>query len=164
VRFHAAFAPFECLSVVVAQELRAGTRRPADRRRLEHELLDVFERSGRIITPSARAWQDSGDVPATLAAREGLALGRVSRAFANDVLLGLSCREAGVSLIIENVADFARVSRVVPVPFIAPGPGPRGEGGRSRHAVVSKRGCRGVESLLQPPGRYAGKHRPTSAS
>lgn len=126
VRFHAAFAPFEYLSVVVAQELRAGTRRPADRRRLERELLDVFERSGRIITPSARAWQESGDVLATLATREGLEPGRVSKAFANDVLLGLSCREAGVTLITENVADFARISRVVPVPYIAPWPGAAG--------------------------------------
>ena len=31
VRFHAAFAPFEYLSVIVAQELRAGVRRPAER-------------------------------------------------------------------------------------------------------------------------------------
>lgn len=126
VRFHSAFAPFEYLSVVVAQELRAGTRRPADRRRLERELLEVFERSGRIITPSPRAWQESGDVLATLAAREGLEPGRVSKAFANDVLLGLSCREAGVTLITENVADFARISHVVPVPYIAPWPGTAG--------------------------------------
>jgi predicted nucleic acid-binding protein len=123
VRFHAAFAPFEYLSVVVAQELRAGAKRPADRARLERHLLGVFERSGRVLTPSRRVWHESGDVLAKLAAQEGLAPRRVSKAFGNDVLLGLSCREAGVTLVTDNEADFARISRVVPVPYAAPWPG-----------------------------------------
>ncbi len=121
-RFHAAFAPFEYLSVVVAQELRAGTRRPADRARLERYLLNIFERSGRVLTPSRRVWHESGDVLAALAAQDGLEPGRVSKAFGNDVLLGLSCREAGVTLVTDNAADFARISRIVPVPYTAPWP------------------------------------------
>jgi predicted nucleic acid-binding protein len=123
LRFHAAFAPFEYLSVVVAQELRAGTPRLADRRHLERDLLAVFERSGRIITPSRRVWHQSGDVLAALAGTEGVEPGRVSKAFGNDVLLGLSCREAGITLVTDNLADFARISRIVPVPFAAPWPG-----------------------------------------
>lgn len=121
-RFHAAFAPFEYLSVVVAQELRAGLRRPADRVRLERGLLGPFERSGRVVTPSRQAWHDSGDVLATLAAQAGLEPGRVSKAFGNDVLLGLSCREAGITLVTDNIRDFARISRVIPIPFTAPWP------------------------------------------
>lgn len=124
-RFHAAFAPFEYLSVVVAQELRAGIRRPGDRARLERGLLAIFERSGRVITPSRRAWHQSGDVLAELAVQEGLEPERVSKAFGNDVLLGLSCREAGVTLVTDNTADFARISRIVSVPYTAPWPGTR---------------------------------------
>ncbi len=123
LRFHAAFAPFEYLSVVVAQELRAGTRRPGDRARLERELLAVFERTGRVVTPSRQAWHDSGDVLAALAAKEGLEAGRVSKAFGNDVLLGLSCRESGLTLVTDNIADFEKISRIVPVPYVAPWPG-----------------------------------------
>jgi len=123
LRFHAAFAPFEYLSVVVAQELRAGARRPADRARLDRELLAVFERTGRVVTPSRAAWHTSGDVLAALAAREGREPGRVSKAFANDILLGLSCREAGITLVTENVTDFERISQVIPVPFVPPWPG-----------------------------------------
>ncbi|MBP6668923.1 MAG: hypothetical protein KA180_05710 [Gemmatimonadales bacterium] len=122
VRFHAAFAPFEYMSVVVAQELRAGTRRPADRARLERELLGVFERTGRVVTPSRQAWNDSGDLLAELAAKDGLEPGWVSKAFGNDVLLGLSCREAGLTLVTDNLADFERISRIVPVPYLAPWP------------------------------------------
>lgn len=121
-RFHAAFAPFEYLSVVVAQELRAGVRRAADRARLERNLLAVFARRGRVLTPSRQAWHDSGDLLAALAAREGLEVGRVSKAFANDVLLGLSCREAGVTLVTDNAADFARIARIIPVPYISAWP------------------------------------------
>ena len=66
-RFHRAFAPFEYLSVVVAQELRAGVRRERDRK---------------------------GDLLSDMARTEGLEIGRVSKSFANDVLLALSCREA----------------------------------------------------------------------
>lgn len=39
--FHRARAPFEYLSVVVAQELRAGTRQPVDRRKLERHVLGI---------------------------------------------------------------------------------------------------------------------------
>jgi predicted nucleic acid-binding protein len=53
-RFHRAYAPFEHLSVIVAQELRAGVQQPNDRRALERNVLHVFERASRTITPSAR--------------------------------------------------------------------------------------------------------------
>lgn len=64
--FHHGFAPFEYLSVVVAQELRAGVRQPRDRKALERHLLSVFERASRIITPSANAWHRSGGVLAAM--------------------------------------------------------------------------------------------------
>jgi predicted nucleic acid-binding protein len=53
--FHRNFSPFEYLSVVVAQELRAGITRPQDRQRLEGNVLGIFERAGRMITPSEKA-------------------------------------------------------------------------------------------------------------
>ena len=111
--FHRVFAPFEYLSAVVAQELRAGVRTPRDRRALERHVLQVYERTGRVITPSARAWHASGDVLARMAHAHGLEVGRVSKAFANDLLLAVSCREAGCVLITDNERDFARIRRFV---------------------------------------------------
>jgi len=122
-QFHERFAPFEYLSVVVAQELLAGTARPADRAALEKNVLTSFARRGRIITPSLNAWYRSGDVLAAIAKKDGLEAGRVSKAFANDILLALSCRESGCILITENERDFARITRFVAFDYMKPWPG-----------------------------------------
>ncbi len=46
--FHRVFAPFEYLCAVVVQELRAGARTPADRRRLEHHVLAPLGDDGAV--------------------------------------------------------------------------------------------------------------------
>jgi predicted nucleic acid-binding protein len=120
--FHRVFAPFEYFSVIVAQELRAGIRRPADRKTLEKNVLRVFARVNRMITPSAGAWHRSGDLLAEMARKEGLESGRVSKAFANDVLLALSCREAGCVLVTDNGRDFHRIRQFVQFEFDEPWP------------------------------------------
>lgn len=81
--FHRARAPFEYLSALVAQELRAGILRPSDRRALERQVLGIYEQVGRLITPSANAWQRAGDVLAAMAREKGLELSRVFRSFSN---------------------------------------------------------------------------------
>ena len=121
-QFHRLFAPFEYLNVVVAQELRAGTRSLQDRRALERQVLEVFERAGRTIVPSAAAWQQSGDVLAEMARKDGLEIARVSKSFANDIILAISCREAGCVLVTGNTSDFTRIRRFVPLEFEAPWP------------------------------------------
>jgi predicted nucleic acid-binding protein len=122
-RFHRAFAPYEQLSVIVAQELRANIRQPSDRKALERNVLRVFERAGRITTPSSDAWHRSGDLLAELAREDGLEIARLSKAFANDVLLALSCREAGCVLVTDNDRDFQRIRRFVQFDFMRPWPG-----------------------------------------
>jgi predicted nucleic acid-binding protein len=124
-RFHQLFAPFEYLSAVVAQELRAGARSVADRRRLERHVLDLYGRRGRVVTPSTQAWYDSGDLLAELARHEGLEVGRLSKAFGNDVLLALSCRQEGHVLVTDNRRDFERIGRLAPFSFVDRWPSPR---------------------------------------
>lgn len=123
LRFHRAFSPFEHLSVIVAQELRAGVTQPGDRKTLERNVLAIFKRAGRMITPSADAWHRSGDVLAQMASNEGLEIARVSKAFANDVLLALSCRETGCVLVTDNERDFRRIRRFVQFDFMKAWPG-----------------------------------------
>ena len=120
--FHRARAPFEYLSAVVAQELRAGIQNPTDRRALERHVLGIYARVGRLVTPSVAAWHRSGDVLSAMMQDEGLEPARVSKSFANDVLLALSCREAGCVLVTENERDFASITRFVPCEFVAPWP------------------------------------------
>jgi predicted nucleic acid-binding protein len=122
-QFHRVFAPFEYLSVIVAQELRSGIRRSRDRRALEQHVLNVFKRANRTITPSAGAWHQSGNLLAEMARKEGLEIARVSKAFANDVLIALSCREAGCVLVTDNERDFQRIRRFVQFEFTKPWPG-----------------------------------------
>jgi predicted nucleic acid-binding protein len=124
-RFHRLFAPFEYLSAVVAQELRAGAHSAVARRRLERNVLDLYARRGRVVTPSTQAWHDSGDLLAELARRDGLEVGRLSEAFGNDVLLALSCREEGLVLVTDNRRDFERIERQAPFSFMDRWPSPR---------------------------------------
>ena len=130
-QFHRLYSPFEYLSVIVAQELRAGVRRPQDRKALEKHVLDVFERANRTIAPSTAAWHRSGDLLADMARKNGLEIARISKSFANDVLLALSCREAGCVLVTDNERDFRRIRRFVPFEFTKPWPGH--QIGRHRH-------------------------------
>jgi predicted nucleic acid-binding protein len=120
--FHRAFAPFEYFSAVVAQELRAGIRRARDLEALERHVIGVFDRTHRIITPTADAWHRSGDVLSMMARKEGLEVARVSKAFGNDVLLALSCRESGCVLVTDNARDFERIRGFVRFEYVAPWP------------------------------------------
>jgi predicted nucleic acid-binding protein len=121
--FHTVFAPFEYLAAIVVQELRAGAT-PAQAERLEAHVFMPFERRGRVLTPSYGAWKQTGAILARLAEAEGLELRAVSRGFVNDVLLAVTCREAGVTLVTENARDFARIGRVLPFEFVGPWPAP----------------------------------------
>jgi hypothetical protein len=58
-----------------------------------------------------------------MARKEGLEIGRVSKSFANDVLLALSCREEGCVLVTTNDRDFQRIRRHVSFEFVKPWPG-----------------------------------------
>jgi predicted nucleic acid-binding protein len=102
--------------------LRAGLR-ASDRKVLERHVLKVYERTDRTVTPSADAWHRSGDLLAEMARKEGFEIARVSKAFANDVLLALSCREAGCILVTDNERDFQRIRRFVQFEFMKPWPG-----------------------------------------
>lgn len=121
--FHTVFAPFEYLTAVVVQELRAGAT-PAQAARLQAHVFAPFERRGRVLTPSYGAWKQAGAILARLAAAEGLELRAVARGFVNDVLLALTCREAGVTLVTENARDFARIAKVFAFEFVGPWPMP----------------------------------------
>lgn len=119
--FHAAYAPFEHLSAVVAQELRAGVRGRAAAT-LESAIIAPFERRGRLVMPSYAAWKESGRVLAELVGPSDW--GSVSRSFVNDVLLAMSCREAGIVLVTTNVRDFARIAAVRAFDVVPPWPVP----------------------------------------
>lgn len=94
-RFSAWSTPGLYLSSVVASELRAGTRSGQDRKKLEEKILGPFVKRGRVLTPSAAAWDALGLTLSALREAEGLVLSEVRRSFALDILLAsLAVRRA----------------------------------------------------------------------
>jgi predicted nucleic acid-binding protein len=114
-------APGLYLSSVVAAELRAGAGR--GRTIFEREVLNPYIRRGRVLTPSAQAWEVLGTTLSTLADRDGLVLAQVRRSFLFDILIAHSCREAGATLVSANTRDLERIHRVFSFEFAAPYPG-----------------------------------------
>ena len=122
IQFHSEFAPFEYLHAVVVQELQAGVKAGRSLRLLDKHILNPFLRRGRLITPSFTAWKRSGDVLRELSRRDGMDIWRMRKSFGNDILLATSCREAGVTLITNNLGDFRHIHTVFPFEFRGPWP------------------------------------------
>ncbi|MGH7636334.1 MAG: type II toxin-antitoxin system VapC family toxin [Gemmatimonadaceae bacterium] len=120
--FRTAYAPFEYLSAVVVQELRAGARTATAARSLQRNLFHPFERRRRLITPSYRGWKIAGEALAHLGATQGLDLASMSKSLVNDALIASSCREAGAVLITRSMRDFERLQRVIPFRVEPPWP------------------------------------------
>ena len=97
--------PSTFLSAVVLLELEAGTRTPRQRALLEQQLVGPFERRGRLFAPTAVAWRQAGQFVAQ-------GLGAETSGGQNDLLLALSCREAGLTLITRD-RDFRRLAKQV---------------------------------------------------
>ena len=110
------------LSSVVAAELRAGARSGQDRKKLEKDVLGPFVRRGRVLTPSAAAWDALGLTLATLRGEEGVQLASVRRSFAFDILIAYSCRESGATLVTRNSRDMTKIQPVFAFQHVAPYP------------------------------------------
>jgi predicted nucleic acid-binding protein len=102
------------LSTVVLMELRVG----AITRRADREL-DAIERAfgaaGRLLVPTARVYDDTGRV-----LRELRRTGRDVRhaSFVHDVLIALSARSIGASVVTRNVEDFAAIRELRPFEIV----------------------------------------------
>jgi predicted nucleic acid-binding protein len=99
--------PFTFLSAVVMQELAAGARTTRQSRTLDHSVFAPFERRGRVFAPSPEAFVQSGQLLASVAAREGWEAIREKPSMLNDALIAASCRERGITLISRD-SDYRR--------------------------------------------------------
>jgi predicted nucleic acid-binding protein len=121
-QFYLALTPHSYLSSVVLHELLVGANTPAKARQIERDIARPFQQTGRLITPTHQTWVDGAGALARLARQEGLELRRVPKSLVHDVLLAVSCREAGATLVTDNAADFARLQRYVRFTVAAPWP------------------------------------------
>lgn len=107
LRFLERALPFTFLSAAVMQELAAGTHGAVQRRELDRSVFGPFVRRGRVFTPSASPFADSGRLIADVAAREGWSTVHQNPSLLNDALLATSCRERGIVLVTSD-SDFDR--------------------------------------------------------
>lgn len=112
-RFFWTFAPSTYLSSIVLHELLAGATSRDKERQIEEWIARPLIRVGRVFTPTHTTWVKAGEILARMAREEGIEVRRVPKSFVNDILLALSCREAGIVLLTNNGRDFERIGRYV---------------------------------------------------
>jgi predicted nucleic acid-binding protein len=100
------------MSAVVLMELLAGAFAARDRKLLSG-LTATFTKVGRILTPSAAVYEEAGDVLRRLQTSGGSNLARAS-SLVNDVLIALSARSIGATVITQNERDFFAIQGIRP--------------------------------------------------
>jgi predicted nucleic acid-binding protein len=98
------------LSAVVSMELRAGAFSNRDRRLLQR-LESVFQRTDRVLVPTAAVFAEAGDVLRRLQSERGYNL-RGGHSVVNDVLIALSARSIGAAVATQNAADFRAIQAI----------------------------------------------------
>jgi len=111
---HILFQPeaVKYLSAVVLMELRAGAFTPADRRILER-LETAFRKAGRLLAPSLAVFADAGDTLRRLQVDRGFGIG-ARHSITNDVLIALSARSIGATVVTQNERDYRAIQAVTP--------------------------------------------------
>jgi tRNA(fMet)-specific endonuclease VapC len=100
------------LSAVVLMELRAGASSPADRKVLSR-LEGDFASARRLLAPSSGVFADAGDTLRRLHADHGYNLAG-GPSVVNDVLIALSARSIGATVVTQNARDYRTIAKVRP--------------------------------------------------
>ena len=94
------------LSAIVLMELRAGAVSVQDRR-LVGKVATAFAKAGRILVPSTTVFAEAGDVLRGLR-RRGFQL-ESNHSIVNDVLIALSARSIGATVVTQNARHYRAI-------------------------------------------------------
>jgi predicted nucleic acid-binding protein len=97
-------------SSVVIQELLAGARTPLHQKQAA-ALDEPFERVGRVVTPSHLVWKETGAIVAALAEQTPQLRDKLSSGLLNDILIALSGRSIGATVVTRNGDDFRLIQQ-----------------------------------------------------
>ena len=100
------------LSAVVFMELSAGAFSTGDRR-LVREVTSAFAKAGRILVPTVTIYEETGDVLRRLQQSRGYTMAS-AYGLVNDVLIALSARSIGATVITQNERDFVAIQTIRP--------------------------------------------------
>ena len=98
------------MSAVVMMELFAGASSEPDRKRLRG-IMASFAKTGRILLPSIVVYEEAGNVLRKLQASRGYNPTGAS-SLVNDVLIALSARSIGATVITQNERDFVSIQGI----------------------------------------------------
>jgi len=104
------------LSAVVLMELLAGAFSTRDRR-LIRDIILPFAKANRLITPTVSLYEEAGHVLRRLQRVHGYSMPS-AYGLVNDVLIALSARSIGASVITQNERDFAAIQSVRPFKLV----------------------------------------------
>lgn len=107
---------FKYMSSVVLLELEAGAFSLKDQRKVQ-QLAENFERAGRIVTPASADYPAGGRVLRQLQAKKGYNLSK-AYSLVNDVLIALSARRIGATLLTQNAKDFEAIAEMMPLSLV----------------------------------------------
>lgn len=105
--------PFTHCSSVVIHELLAGARTPRQRRQAA-SLYEPFERVQRIVTPSHLVWKEAAAVVATVFEKVPQLRSKILHGLLNDILIALSGRAIGATVVTRNGEDFRLIQQYRP--------------------------------------------------
>ena len=97
------------LSAVVMMELHTGARSRKDRRVLDG-VTATFAKADRILLPSQTVYRESGQVLSDLMPSQ---LNKAAL-LTNDILIALSARSIGATVLTKNGRDFLAIQHVRP--------------------------------------------------
>jgi len=100
------------LSAVVLMELSAGAFSARDRR-LVREVTSAFTKADRILLPTVTIYEEAGDLLRRLQESRGYTVAS-AYGLVNDVLIALSARSIGATVITQNERDFVAIQTIRP--------------------------------------------------
>ena len=104
------------LSAAVLMELLAGTVSVQDRR-LIRDIALPFAKANRMVTPTVSLYEEAGDVLRRLQRVRGYSMPS-AHGIVNDVLIALSARSNGATVITQNERHFGAIQSVRPFKLV----------------------------------------------
>ena len=111
-RFRSAFLPLlpvTHLAAVVAYELRMNTL-DAETRGLVDAMFHPLERTGRVVAPTFPDWVEASEVITSIERKDRAWRSKLP-ALLNDVLIALSARRIGATVVTHNARDFRLIQK-----------------------------------------------------
>jgi tRNA(fMet)-specific endonuclease VapC len=97
------------LSSIVLMELRAGAFTRTDIK-IVQALARTYRKSRRVLVPGDTEFLSAGEMLAKLQEREGYDLKKTA-SITNEVLIALSARQIGATVVTQNRRDFEAIKR-----------------------------------------------------